>query len=219
MEKKENNIVQLKPEVLQRQVTIAVREVEAHYTNATQVYMEGLSHYTLHIAKLKSQIETLEDENKEQEKVLKPLNDDIRYNERLLERLNEAFTQQVVLLEALDEEYAQIVEKETQKKIVSKKQKELTKLLDELEALEINILNQELQRLNLLAILEPKQRQIRQLQAQIKELEIDKEHFETTKLPTIGYLGEIAQSIVDDAENVVDIDVLEEETPSPNKSS
>jgi len=213
---KDNLIIQHQPEAVQTQVAIALRDIESQYAKGTQTYIEGIRHYTLHIAKLKSQIETLEDENKEQEKALSPLNDDIHYSQRLLDRLNEAFTQQVVTLEALDEVYAQVVEKETQKNILSQKQKELNRLLDEIEELETNLLSHELQRLNVLAILEPKQRQIKQLQTQIREAELEKEHFVTTKLPTFGYLGELAQEIVDDAEDVVDIDVIDEDTPIQN---
>lgn len=213
MQEKENNIVHLKSHSVERQVNNAVSEVVSHYAKGTQVYMESVRHYILHISKLKNKIKTLRDEIKPEEKMLRSLENDIIYSERVLARLNENFEKHISLFEVLDEEYSHIVEKSTQEKILSKKEEELRRLLDDIEELEVNLLNNELQKINLLATLEPKQAEVKQLLVQLKEVELEKEHFETTKLPSLNYLPNMTQSIIEEnEEDIVDINVVEEET-------
>ena len=200
------NIIQVKPNATQ-QVTAAIREVEAQYTKGTQVYAERLRHYTLEINRLKAEVQVLQDDTQEELALLKPIEDSILYSTRLLERLNEAFTQKITLIDTLKDEYENVVDKQTQNTIVDKQKKELYKILDEIEEQESQLLEDELQKLNILAILEPKQREIKELQKQINTLMLDKEHYETSKIMQIPTLS----MSIEDEEEVVDIDVIEED--------
>ena len=212
MQKKENNVVHFTSSTIEAQVNKAVKEVVSHYAKDTKVYLDSVRHYVLHISKLKSKIQTLEDELKPEEKILKSLENDIIYGQRVLSLLNENFEKHVSLFKALDEEYSDIVEKKIQEKILSKKKEEVIKLLDDIEELETNLLNDELQKINLFITLEPKQSQIKQLLVQLKEIELEKEHFETTKLPSMDYLPNMSQNISNEKkEDIVDIDVVEED--------
>jgi chromosome segregation ATPase len=192
MQEQDKNIVLNTPKVPANQMGNALRELEAHYVNNAQVYAEELGRYTLEIKKLTSQIEALIPQEQKNITLLRPIEDEIYYQQRQLEKLNEVFAQHILHLEALDNHH-------------EKHKKELFHLLDEIEEHETTVLEKELQRLNLLSILEPIQRQISQLRTQRKECMLKKEQYETTKISQIAMF----RTLSEDEKEVVDIDIIE----------
>jgi len=159
----------------------ALREIQNHYVQSTQAYVEELGNYTLEIKKLTTQIEALKIEEQKNITLLRPIEDEIYYCLRELDKLNEMFAQHIL------------------------HKKELLHLLDEIEEYETTVLEQELQRLNILSLLEPIQHQIVQLKIQRKECVDKKEQYETTKISQIAMF----RTPIEDEKEVVDIDIIE----------
>lgn len=201
-EKDPANII---PSSMYNQMGKALRDIEAHYAKSTQAYVEELGHYTLEIKRLTTQIEAQKREEQKNLASLRPIEDEIYYHERQLDRLNEVFCQKIIHLEEMDESYAEVLDNTAKKAVHEKHTKELTHLLTEIEEFETILLEQELQRLNLLSILEPIQHKIVQLYAQRKECMLNKEHYETTKMPQIALFSAPSKE-----EDLVDIDVIAE---------
>ena len=86
------------------------------------------------------------------------------------------------------------------------------KVEEKIEELELIYLSHELERINALAILEPKRRYIDTLKENVKELELEKEHFASTKLHQLPQMG-LANNVVtnENTEEIVDTSILEKE--------
>ncbi len=104
-------------------------------------------------------------------------------------------------IEELNTEYKELVDEAGYTKLLVKKRRELYKIQEKIEAIEITFLSHELERINTLAILEPQRQTIDTLKENIKVLELEKEHFTSTKLHQLPQLGlgnkENTEEIVD----------------------
>jgi len=162
-----------------------IQEIDKHVRQGILAYAEGIGRYTLEIEKLKAKIEGEKQKIKEEEEVLLVLEREVGYDEKLLQRHNDTFMRKVNSLQELNSEYKEMIDAKEYTKLFERKKHELQELEDEINALEMTLLDTELERINLLLKLEPKRNFIAELQCGLKELELEKEHFESTKLHQI----------------------------------
>jgi len=203
MQKNDTNIIPLTLSASESQTSIMLREIERQYTKNTQIYLAELQQYTFEIKKCRDKLETLQSDVQKSEILRRPIEDEIYYQQRQLEKLNEAFMQKIHHIEEIEEQS----NSDIKNNLCEKHKKELAQLVDEIEEGEIILLEQELQRLNHISVIDPMKNKINQLDAQLKELILQKELYETTKISKISMFS--AQH--NEKEELVDIDIIEED--------
>ena len=109
--------------------------------------------------------------------------------------------------------YKEFVDEEGYTKLLTQKRRELHKVQEKIEELELAYLSHELERINTLAILEPKRRYIDTLKENVKELELEKEHFASTKLHQLPQMGLAGNKVTNEnSEEIVETSILEKES-------
>lgn len=190
-------------------VPAIINEIDDYYKQGAIAYAEGVSRYNVEIEKLLNCIEKAVNDKQKEEKILLGLEQELAIDNRVLEQLQDEFIQKIHSIEELNTEYKEFVDESGYTKLLAKKRRELYKTEDKIEELEITYLSHELERINMLAILEPKRHYIDTLKENIKELELEKEHFASTKLHQLPQLGLVNK---ENTEEIVDISILENES-------
>ncbi len=187
-----------------------INEIDNYYKQGAMVYAEGISRYNVEIEKLLNRIEKAVNDKQKEEIVLLAVEQELAIDTRLLERHQDDFMQKIHSIEELNTEYKDVLDEAGYTKLLTDKTRELHKVQDEIEELELTTLSHELERINYLAILEPKRREIDTLKENVKELELEKEHFASTKLhqlPQMGLANDVADNENDD--KLLDADIVE----------
>ncbi len=194
-------------------VPAIISEIDNYYKQGTMVYAEGVSRYSVEIEKLLNRIEKAVNDKQKEEAVLLALEQELAIDNRLLEQLQDEFMQKLHSIEELNTEYKELVDEAGYTKLLTQKRRELHKVEEKMEELELAYLSHELERINALAILEPKRRYIDTLKENVKELELEKEHFASTKLHQLPQMG-LAKDVVnhENSEEIVDTSILEKES-------
>lgn len=185
-----------------------INEIDNYYKQGTLAYAEGISRYKVEIEKLLSSIEKAINDKQKEETVLLAAEQELAIDTRLLEGLQDDFMQKIHSIEELNTEYKDVLDEAGYTKLLTGKTKELHKVQDAIEELELTHLSHELERINCLEILEPKRREIDTLKESVKELELEKEHYASTKLHQLAQMG-LANNENDG--EVVDTDIVEKE--------
>jgi len=194
-------------------VPAIISEIDNYYKQGTMVYAEGVSRYNVEIEKLLSRIEKAVNDKQKEEAALLVLEQELAIDHRLLEQLQDEFMQKLHSIEELNTEYKELVDEAGYTKLLTRKTRELHKVEEKMEEQEFTYLSHELERINALTILEPKRRYIDTLKENVKELELEKEHFASTKLHQLPQMG-LASNVVnnENSEEIVDTSVLEKES-------
>jgi len=158
------------------------------YLKGLSVYAEKIKEYTLKIEKLKNKINYYTKQNEDAEQQLQAIENEITFDDKLLERLNNNVLIKIESRVLLKDELENIEDK-SYVRIFERTKKELLGMIDEIETLEIAVLKKELTRLNMVSKLEPKKFKIEELKGYLKEFELEKEHYEHTKIYQIPQLG------------------------------
>ena len=188
-----------------------INEIDNYYKQGTLAYAEGISRYKIEIEKLLNSIEKTVNNKRKEETALLAIEQELAIDTRLLERHQDDFIQKLYSIEELNTEYKDVLDEAEYTKLLTGKTRELHKVQDEIEELELTYLNHELERINGLEILEPKRREIDTLQESVKELELEKEHFASTKLHQLPQMG-LANNENDDELVDTDIVIVEKES-------
>ena len=194
-------------------VPAIISEIDNYYKQGAMLYAEGVSRYNTEIEKLLNRIEKAVNDKQKEETTLLALEQELAIDHRVLEQLQDEFMQKLHSIEELNTEYKELVDEAGYTRLLTQKRRELHKVQDKIEDLEITYLNHELERINALAILEPKRRYIDTLKENVKELELEKEHFASTKLHQLPQMG-LANNVVtnESSEEIVDTSILEKES-------
>ena len=195
-------------------VPAIISEIDNYYKQGTMAYAEGVGRYSVEIEKLLNCIEKAVNDKQKEEIALLSLEQELAIDNRLLEQLQNEFMQKLHSIEELNTEYKELVDEAGYTKLLARKRRELYSVQDKVEELEITYLSHELERINSLAILEPKRRYIDTLKENVKELELEKEHFASTKLHQLPQMG-LANDVVNNentTEEIVDTSILEKES-------
>ena len=190
-------------------VPAIINEIDNYYKQGAIAYAEGVSRYSVEIDKLLNCIEKAENDKQKEEKILLALEQELAIDNRMLEQLQDEFMQKLHSVEELNTEYKELVDEAGYTKLLAQKRRELYKIQDKIEELEMTYLSHELERINTLTILEPKRQYIDTVKENIKELELEKEHFVSTKLHQLPQLGLVNN---ENTEEIVDISILEKES-------
>ena len=185
-----------------------INEIDNYYRQGTLAYAEGISRYKIEIEKLLNSIEKAVNDKQKEETALLAVEQELAIDTRLLEGLQDDFMQKLQSIEELNTEYKDVLDEAGYTKLLTGKRKELYKVQDAIEELELTYLSHELERINCLEILEPKRREIDTLQESVKELELEKEHFASTKLHQLPQMG---LANYEDDEELLDADIVEKE--------
>ena len=171
----------------EQHLALLAQKIDNTYKEGMYIYSEKLSQYALEIENIKAQINALYKAKDTQEQELKTIEKELDHEERFLKKLNETFNLKIHSIDELKTEYADLMEANEYNKILKRKTNELSLALDEIEEVEITLLQQELERINLLKKLNPKRQEISALKD--KKLELEKEYFSLKKLHQLPQLS------------------------------
>jgi len=205
MENRTNNSL-TKTDTHTSSVSAIVHEIDGYYKQGTVVYAEGIGRYKVEIEKLQNKIEDLIANKQKDEDRYKDIEQELVISARLLEHLQDEFMHKIHSIDELNIEYKDVLEASEYNTLIVRKSKELHRAEDEIESLEYAYLNYELERINQLEALKPKRKEIEMLKRDIKELELEKEYFASTKLHQLPLMGAVHTEI--DDENAVDADIV-----------
>lgn len=170
-------------------LTLLAQKVDNTYREGLSIYTETIANYTLEIEEIKNQIK-LEKELKEPTEIeLREIQKEKEHEARFLQKLNESFTQKVHSMDELKTQYIDLMDENSSSKIVKQKENELKLALDEIEEVELTLLQQELECINILTLLAPKQQSILQLEEKLKKLELKKEYYSLKNLQQLPQLA------------------------------
>jgi len=183
-----------------------VQELENHYKQGTLLYAQRLQLYRTEIESIKHQIKTQKSSMAPEVEALKNVENNVIYDTRTLEKLHEKFSKHIDSIQELQTEYKEMLDKTAYNKIFKRKKQQLIIIEDEIESLEASLLAFELERLNVLSMLKPKEKVLEDLKLRLKQLELEKVHFESTQLYQLTQL-----SLNQEKENnIVEIELQEE---------
>ena len=159
------------------------QEILEEYQNGVIEYKEGIRKQSREIKRLRDEIESLKEDISKEERLILKAETQQEFENKDYEALNHLFTQLINSIEELRSNYKEVIDEQKYDSIYKSKKRELTLLLDKIEIRELSLLKSELQRLNMVGLLEPKLKQLNALKATLQEIEVEKEHFEISMIP------------------------------------
>lgn len=178
-----------------------------HYQDSNLKYSQAIQNYNHQIEKLKARITKAIEAKREEENTFLNYDNDVKYLSRVLEDSNAEFHKEIDALDELENEYRDSIEDSVYMRITLKKKQALKKLVDKIEVQEEELLSHELERLNILEKLTPKRREVEALQKELEDVELEKKHYESSKLQQVIQLPTLSTP----HEEVIEIDAVEEE--------
>ena len=169
-------------------IALALMALDNTYKENIQNYANEIHSCTYHIEKLQNRLERLKKEYTPHLTTLEEYTQEVNHTLHLLEHLTQEWLQQSAVLTALKHELKD--SKELHISTIKHREVQLRQLDNEIADIEIKLLEQELQKQNLLLSIEPKQKEICSIEQSLKDLESKKRFIESTYLhhltPTIG---------------------------------
>ena len=181
-----------------------IQELDTLYKKNVSDYKEGISKLNLQIEILKNEILAKKELLFSDEQVVSSLENSLMYEEHFSDKLNVKFTQKIDSLYELQNEYKDSMEKEQYERLLKQKEQELQELFLEIEEQELSLLNRELERINKVNLLAPELNTLKELEEELKKLELEKTYFESSQLNS-----QILVSEKSEEENVIDTELLE----------
>jgi DNA repair ATPase RecN len=190
------------------QLVEKLTEIGRHYQEGVFEYKESIHAYNIEIEKLKNNIATQSASCDIEEKNLLMIEHELLFENRAYDKLQVKCTGFLNSIEELQTEYKDILDEAHYNVTLKRKEKELFDCLDDIELSEISLLKKELERLNFLESFEPKQLELKRLELALKELEMEKNYFEsmglhkvsTVQLENKNFWSENPSEIVDTVE-------------------
>jgi chromosome segregation ATPase len=171
------------PEHIKAQVTLALSTLDRLYKKNISSYAQELHECTRKIEDAHNRLEYLNKEKEPHTNALLSTEKEVDYALRLLEKLTEEWNQKSVVISEIESELTQLDHSSQERKKILKNRNEiLGKLYLEIEDLELSLLEHELQKQNILLIIEPIEREIITLEQSIRELESEKRYIESSHL-------------------------------------
>lgn len=187
-----------------------INEIDNYYKQGAIIYTESLSRYTIEIEKLLSNIDKEVNNKQKEEEILLKIEQELEIDNRFMEQIQDEFMQKIYSIDELNNEYKGLIDEEGYKRILTQKRREVSKIKDKIDNLEITYLSHELERINYLATLEPKRKNIDTLKENLKELKLEKEHFGSTKLHQLPQMGLAYNEVTNgNDDDIINISILE----------
>lgn len=186
-----------------------IQEIDTLYKENMSLYKEGISKLNLQIEIVKNKIATKKETLLVDEQAVNALETSLTYEEHFIDKLNVKFTQKIDSLYELQTEYKASMEKEQYEKLLTQKEHELQELLSEIEEQELTLLNMELERINQVNLLAPKLALVKELEEELKNLELEKTYFESSELNNQMLLAGKSEP-KNNEEETIDTELLEQ---------
>lgn len=186
-----------------------IQEIDTLYKENMSLYKEGISKLNLQIEIVKNKIATKKETLLVDEQAVNALETSLTYEEHFIDKLNVKFTQKIDSLYELQNEYKASMEKEQYEKLLTQKEHELQELLSEIEEQELTLLNMELERINQVNLLAPKLALVKELEEELKNLELEKTYFESSELNNQMLLAGKSEP-KNNEEETIDTELLEQ---------
>ena len=180
------NITKFQKNGLNLQLIEKLTEIDRGYKQEVLEYKENIQAYNIEIEKLKNQIVNESESCEKEEKNLLMIEHELLFENKAYDKLQVKCSGFINSIEELQNDYKDILDEAQYASTLKRKEKELFECLDDIELFEISLLNKELERLNLLESLEPKQMQLKRVQIALKEIEMEKTYFESMGLHKIS---------------------------------
>jgi len=169
------------------QVVAAMSMLDAMYKKNISDYAEKLHTYTQEIENQKNQLALLLKEKAPHTTALLNIEKEVDYTLRLLERLTEGWCQKSVVITELDNELSHLNHTSDERKNILRERKQtLENLNTEIEDTELSLLGHELEKQNILLLLEPIERKMMALEQSIQALESEKRYTEASQLHALS---------------------------------
>ena len=181
------------------------QELEAFFHASTKSYQEEIQSFNQQIGLLKDEISLLKKKNSLEEEELYRVTLKLKEEIGSLEQFNQEFNEKIRSIEELKHEYKEMMDERVHKILFGRKKREILEIVDKIEELELTILNSELRRINLFENVEPKQVAIMELEKNLKELKLKKEHFELTGLEKKSFIRDTNSML----QEVVETEIME----------
>jgi chromosome segregation ATPase len=175
------------------QVTMALSALDSRYKENIAAYAQELHNYSHKIDTAHVNLDLAHKQKEPHDNALLAIEKEIDYELRLLHRLTEQWGQKTILISELKSELGHLPSTEQNNTLLPNKFKELKRLQQEIEDLELTLLKHELEKQNILLKIEPIEREIRTLQQQIGELESQKRYIESSYLHRISQVAPAQQ--------------------------
>jgi len=168
------------------QVVTALSILDTMYKQNISDYAEKIYSCTQEIENKQIQLTQLIKEREPHNATLIHIKHEVDYTLRLLEKTTEEWCQKSVVVNELDNELTQLNHKSNErKKILKERNKTLENLKIEIEDNELLLLEHELERQNILLIIEPIERKIMSIEQEIQILESQKRYIEASQLHSL----------------------------------
>jgi len=172
---------------MKAEVVMALSHLDALYRQNIHAYAEKLHDYTRKIENAQNHLAQYYKEKEPYDNRLSMTQKEIDHLLLLLERLTQEWNQKSAVICELENELSQLNHSSKERKDILKGRNEtIIKLESEIEDIELLVLEQELQKQNVLLEIEPLEREINALERSIKELESEKRYIEALHLHQIS---------------------------------
>ena len=179
-------ITELQKSGFKLQLVEKLTEIGRRYQEGVLEYKESIQAYNIEIEKLKNTIANESELCAIEEKNLLMIEHELVFENRAYDKLQVKCTGFLNSIEELQTEYKDILDEAHYNATLKRKEKELFECLDDIELSEISLLKKELERLNFLESFEPKQLELKRLKLALKELEMEKNYFESMGLHKVS---------------------------------
>ncbi len=191
----------------------AVYATQEHYRNATAAYAEQLHRFESDIATYRHRIDKKRSHLQEEEKKLQKLDTEIEVHTRMVERINRDIHAKIDLIVSMKHTLAN-ESPEAFARFYRQERERLAMMTDEAETMEIELLELELNRLNLLDEIMPLRHDIERLEHELHRLETEKNAFQNGALHTLPQLAISSSSVQQEGnaaaeEAIIDTDTAE----------
>ena len=178
------------------------------YRSGTAVYAEEIQRYDGEIASHKHRLAQQRARLEKEEKKLRTLETEIEVQLRMLERLDRDIHAKIDLLFSMKHTIAKESPK-TYETFFRQERERLHLMSDEAETMEIELLETELNRLNLLDTVLPLRHDIEQLEQRIRLLEMEKQAFQNSALHNLPKLALTNEHKNGDTNRVIETETVE----------
>ena len=202
-------LVPLAENSLSINVISAIKEIDKLYKQGVLHYSESIHRYNIEIEKLKNEIELENKKNEEEQRSLFAIESILDHECKLFEKLHDKLTQKVASFVELRDEYKDSLEESIYHEKLSRKNSELLMLVDEIEEKEMALLNQELEKINLSNVFRKKVKKLEDLTRSLKEVELEKNYFESTELQKLSYSNPEQLMLNSEPEQIVDTIIMD----------
>ena len=169
------------------QVVTALNMLDAIYKENINAYAQKLHDCSRRIEDKKNQLTPLYKEIEPHKEALNTTEKEVDYALRALENLTEKWCQKSMVITELDSELSNLEHSTNEREQILKHRNETVKELDfEIEETELLLLKHELEKQNILLLIEPIEQQIMALKQSIKELEAKKRYIEASQLHSLS---------------------------------